>query len=275
MPLTEGQQTAIGQMREKHPTYILKGYAGTGKTYLLEEFIETMEEEERIVITAPTNKALAVASGDHTIHSYLGLKLERKKNKYILKQVERNVKAESKDIVVIDEASMITTEILHFIQDAQEELNLKLIFVGDPAQLPPVGEDVSPVWNLPAPTYTLTEIVRQAADSNIIKLATKVRTKNWKLEDIEKLTNNKDIFTSNSMNLEEFFDLYTETDTSDPFVVKSTSPQLIAFRNLTVDRMNNWARNKIMQDPTEPYLPGERVYIRSCNQSRHIALKMW
>lgn len=255
--LTPDQQEALEQLLQFPPIFILQGYAGTGKTFLLKHYIERAEEENRIVITATTHKALSVAEGDHTIHSYLGLKLRHKENssKYELVQ-EGKHQMQYNDIVIIDEASMVSREILSFILKAQEEYDLTIVFVGDPAQLPPVEEDDSPVWELEAPFYTLREIVRQAKDSNIIKLATLIREGGYTRADILSTVDNKSVFSGTIKQGQEFF---------VNNIQGNIFPQILSFRNVVVNELNTWARRQVVGEDhsRDRYLTEENLYIRT------------
>jgi tRNA A37 threonylcarbamoyladenosine biosynthesis protein TsaE len=130
--LTKDQEAAYGMMLMMHKIFILKGYAGTGKTYLLKHFMKESGTTGRVIITAPTHKAVGIANGDSTIHSYLSLKIKTKEDKQILTQAYFMDNIVDGDILVIDEASMISRELLGYILDAQDKYNLKVIFIGDP-----------------------------------------------------------------------------------------------------------------------------------------------
>lgn len=253
MTLTPDQQEALDLMLELPPTFILKGYAGTGKTYLLDSFIdEVCKSSDRPIVTAPTHKALSVASGDCTIHSYLGLRLKEDKDKQILVPECRN-KCQHGQTVIIDEASMVSEEIMEYLLDAQERYNLNLIFVGDPGQLPPVGDEVSPVWKLElAETFTLTKIMRQAAENPIIALATEVRNGNMSKDIIKDIADDDRIKIGSIAKAQQYFIEHIED-----------LPQIISFKNVTVDSLNIWARRQVMDSPKDPILPGEEMYIRS------------
>lgn len=250
--LTDDQVTAKGMMMQGHKIFILKGYAGTGKTYLLQDFIR--EVNGRAIVTAPTHKALGVAKGDCTIHSYLSLKLKEYQDKQVLQPSGFSEYMGYGDLVIIDEASMISRELLHYIMKAQDENNLKIIFIGDPAQIPPVGETISPVWELNAPTFTLTEIVRQAKGSNIISLATAIRDGSAYTNGVNRFVNNKDVLSGGMKEMSKFFHSHI---TEDDF------PQIISYRNKIVNSSNVWARRIIKNNPTEAFLPGENVYVRT------------
>ena len=257
--LTADQQAALDEMLQFPPTFILKGYAGTGKTFLLKEFIHQASGTFNIVLTATPHKALGVADGDHTIHSYLGLKLQKEKDKQVLVESGRH-KIQYNDLVIIDESSMVSSEILQFILKAQEAYELTLVFVGDPAQLPPVGEDISPVWNLSSLSFMLTQIVRQAADSNIIKLATKIRTGAYTRQDILDCVDNSTVFAGTMPQAQKFFieNITQSEDGSHVF------PQIISYRNVVVNELNTWARRQVLGDLSKnKYNLGETLYIRS------------
>jgi hypothetical protein len=78
------------------------------------------------------------------------------------------------NLLVVDEASMVSTKILTLLKKYVPK-HLPVLFVGDPFQLPPVREHVSPVFNFVPKHSELTEIVRQAEGNPIIKLSMDIR----------------------------------------------------------------------------------------------------
>lgn len=176
--------------------FILSGAAGTGKSFLVAYLLDLVQDEFELIrimkqsarpyrfqYTATTNKAATVLSGmtgnsaARTIHSLLGLQI---RNNY---QTGTTFLVQGKDcenlnqtILIIDEASMISVELLEIIQKASRKYkNCKILYVGDNSQLPPVGETVSPVFRDTNKIHYLTEIQRQAAGSPIITLSHKYR----------------------------------------------------------------------------------------------------
>ena len=266
MPLTNDQSAALKKMvaTPESASFILKGYAGTGKTYLLHSFLnEVTGIRDRVVITATTHKALGIAAGDFTIHSYLGLKLTRKFGRKKLETSGKH-KIEDFDTVIVDECSMLNKDVLGYLLEAQRDYNLTLIFIGDPAQIPPVNETISEVFNLPCDSFTLTEIVRQAADNPIIKLATAIREGRATRKFIKDCADDKHIIIGNGLKAKEFFAAnYSE----------ESFPQIISFRNSIVDGFNNWARKEVKNSPKNLYIAGEPVYIRSTHQKAKFRLE--
>lgn len=180
----------------KNPLLILKGYAGTGKTSLVISLVKTLPRLSLdFVLMAPTGRASKVLSSytekfAMTIH---------KKIYTVEKQADGTdgfslgVNRHYNTVFIIDEASMISGETEYFtgssllediIKYVYNNKGCRLIFLGDTAQLPPVGSVLSPALNLDfikrnysvvAAEVELTEVVRQTQDSGILYNATTIR----------------------------------------------------------------------------------------------------
>ena len=182
--------------RDPHQLFVLKGYAGTGKTSLLQTLIPSLTKYNRkAVLLAPTGRAAKVMSAytkrkAYTIHKHIyypklksgSLSFELQKNKA------------SNTIYIVDEASMIGNQtdsafggnalLDDLIRFADQGLNCKVLLIGDVAQLPPVGLSLSPAL-IPEELklryfkevfhVELQEVVRQAESSGILKNATSLR----------------------------------------------------------------------------------------------------
>jgi hypothetical protein len=164
---------------------LLVGYAGTGKTTLMAKFINDLVENKickRIVMAAPTHKAVNIAKSklfpdtnkDYdelkkiinimTIHrllnyqSYVGQEGE----KFFAKgKVEPNWSIY--DLVVVDECSMLSNQIIGDIKELigkEANSKVKVIYVGDPAQLPPVNQPDSKIFNGCIRKLELDKIIR-------------------------------------------------------------------------------------------------------------------
>lgn len=184
--LTISQQRVLNQILEfiQHPTdrvFILKGYAGTGKTTLMRYIINELKEQEKnyrlLASTGRAAKILSNLSGDDnkqasTIHSLVykfnGLnkeyddkeevKVDSKGQLFLMFEPSKLDKGSPETVYMIDEASMVSDRETKLITQAQfgsgrllKELldydnrpKSKFIFVGDPCQLPPIREYYSP-----------------------------------------------------------------------------------------------------------------------------------
>lgn len=177
---------------------LIKGYAGTGKTTMINALTQSLQSLKiRSVLMAPTGRAakvMAVYTGmaAFTIHK----KIYRQKSsadgmgKFVL-----NANLYKNTYFIVDEASMISDEsnensvfgsgrllddLLEFVYSGE---NCRLILVGDTAQLPPVGLNISPALKLQAlekygfdvVEFELKEVVRQAENSGVLFNATHIR----------------------------------------------------------------------------------------------------
>jgi len=160
---------------------VLEGYAGCGKTTLVGQLVDALQERGlAVVVGAPTNKAVSVLSSKighcdaGTIHSLLGLRAKEKGDGTVSLEAEGLPSIGSYDVAVIDECSMMSRELL--AHTFRYRGPCKMLFVGDPAQLPPVGDgDESPVFRDVQLKVRLSEVVRQAADNPIIAMTMAIR----------------------------------------------------------------------------------------------------
>lgn len=217
--LTNGQKTLVDQLDQflkspKQNIFLLKGYAGTGKTFItlgLTDYLDLIGRS--YYLSAPTGKAARVMSEKtgkeaSTIHSaiYNLDKLveysDKKDPKTYKFYTELKVNSDISDCVyIIDESSMVSDvytdgefmrfgsgyllkDLMKYINIDQNDHNKKIIFIGDNAQLPPIGMNNSPALDskylatnyfLNSREYELTEVVRQKSESGIIQNAVKIR----------------------------------------------------------------------------------------------------
>ena len=179
--------------------FVLKGYAGSGKTTLLGSLVHQLNMINfKAVLIAPTGRAAKVLSSyskhpAYTIHKQIyNTKSEGTGN--IIFQLRKNTYKNT--IFIVDEASMIGNEIIEnklsknnsllndLIEYVKDGYKCKLLFVGDPAQLPPINLTLSPALdsNLLKEFYfdkvfivELTFVVRQKQNSGILNNATTIR----------------------------------------------------------------------------------------------------
>lgn len=178
--------------------FLLKGYAGTGKTTLIGALVKTLDQlKQKCVLLAPTGRAAKVFSHyakhpAYTIHRkiYRQRTFSNELDNFIM-----NANLHQHTLFIVDEASMIANEglsggmfgtgrllddLIHYVYAGQ---GCRLMLIGDTAQLPPVGEEESPAlsasmlegYGLEVTEHHLTQVVRQEKDSGILYNATSLR----------------------------------------------------------------------------------------------------
>ena len=198
---------------------IVSGYAGTGKTTVLSGFVKAMNSfRHRFVLLAPTGRAAKVFSGysgynAYTIHKKI-YRQKSSKDGFGVFVLDKNLHKNT--IFIVDEASMISNQTFEYslfgsgsllndlLEFVYSGVNCKLILVGDTAQLPPVGLDISPALDkkviesegFQVSGEHLSEVVRQSMESGILFNASNLR---------EVLNNNDDF--SPSFSLSKFSDI--------------------------------------------------------------------
>jgi len=267
------QKASLASMEEfmKDPQetfYLLEGYAGTGKTTCIQELVSQMGLAT--ALTAPTNKATRVLRDMSkqfnttvdcgTIYSMLGLTLKGDAEKQRI-VAEGESKIRNYKLVVVDEASMVSDELFNHILSQAQEAKVKVIFMGDPAQLPPVNEIRSPVFDLIKRKSSLTKVMRH--DNQILNLATAVRqvwseggcvSNSIKTE----YDDNGGVWCVDS---KKFNAQVKSAFTADTYKDDPSKVRIIAWTNEAVRGYNSMVRQLIYGDDLKPYHLGERVVV--------------
>lgn len=245
---------------------LVKAPAGYGKTYTVGATVADLRG--KFVFTAPTNKATKVlrdgfqARGERqdcrTIYSLLGLQLEPSGEIRELAKPEDPVDLSGVSAVFVDEGSMVNKLLYSFIREATELHGTKFIFLGDDAQLPPVKESGSPIWDIER-KYELTQPMRNSSD--IFQLATHIRRAVFSAApsvDLKQWPDSKEIFLRNrNAWLEHIFECARRGDFQ---AINNT--KAIAWRNKTVDQLNKQIRGVIFQEAYQrEWLPGDRIVL--------------
>ena len=182
-----GQREAIDLLTEflgsDKKEFLLQGKGGTGKTTIIKKILEEARRQKLGVLgVAPTHKAKKILDKSLgtvktvTLASALAIKLDEATGNFVPDEFARSNKRfplKGKDLIIIDESSMISDKLLEELRSLADS-KTKIIFMGDRAQLPPVGQEAdSKVFGV-GNGYELTEKMRQAATSPIIGIGTKI-----------------------------------------------------------------------------------------------------
>jgi exodeoxyribonuclease V len=197
--------------REERNLLVLKGYAGTGKTSVVKAIVDVLDKYDHgYVLLAPTGRSAKVLSryssrAAFTVHKKiyrLRAGADGAMHLMLMQNIHKNT------LFIVDEASMIQNNSADtagffsgrpLLDDLMDYVfngnNCKLILIGDTAQLPPVGMDISPALDIKYLTssfgikvrnFELTEVVRQESSSGVLANATSMR------KQINSFLNNKD-----------------------------------------------------------------------------------
>lgn len=193
--------------------FLLQGYAGSGKTFIIRRLAEALARAKRdFALLAPTGRAariLGLRSGfpARTLHSHIysiNRVREYEKNADSFQfqfELDGEAGRSADQVLIVDEASMIgdtpgaqefirfgsgrlLTDLLKYARVGVAGLDTRIVFVGDPAQLPPVTDQISPAlsesylknqFRLDCVGYELTGVVRQEENHPILNAATELR----------------------------------------------------------------------------------------------------
>ncbi|MDD3320681.1 MAG: AAA family ATPase [Paludibacter sp.] len=181
----------------KEKVFLLKGYAGTGKTSVVSAMVRALNElKQKTMLLAPTGRAAKVIAGysgfpAFTIHKRIYRQKSMSEFKF---QLADNLFNHT--LFIVDEASMISNtgtdtafgsgrlldDLIQFVYSGE---GCSLLLLGDTAQLPPVLQPHSPAlepdkllgYGLNLQQFTLTHVVRQALESGILHNATLLRNR--------------------------------------------------------------------------------------------------
>ncbi len=278
---TKNQQKVIGELTDftfstsPKSAFVLKGYAGTGKTSIIGALVKTLPDFNfSSVLLAPAGRAAKVLSNysgkpAFTIHKMI-YQLKSGGDGYTRFVLKEN-KFEN-TLFLVDEASMIGDgsgltnagwgETKSLLDDLLSYVfagkNCKLILIGDTAQLPPVGSDLSPALDedfmyksyfLNLSFFELNEVVRQKKTSGILKLATSLRNKiqeeNYQLPLLQVKESGVDVKIITGLELEdELNSAYGKYGEENAMVICRSNKRANLF-NLQIRSRIKWLEDEI------------------------------
>lgn len=258
--------------------FLLKGFAGTGKTSLVAAIVNTLVAFEcKVVLLAPTGRAAKVFSGyaghpAFTIHK----KIYRQKSATDGEgEFNLGFNGGTDTLYFVDEASMISNsgcesnfgtgclldDLLQYVYNGR---NNRLVLIGDVAQLPPVGLELSPAldkenmeasYHFDVSEVSLKDIMRQAKESGILFNATQVRNmiEGGEQKLVLKINGFPDVFKiSGAELLEEIDSCYNK------FGVEET--MVVCRSNKRANRFNDGIRRTILYRE-EDFSSGDRIMV--------------
>jgi exodeoxyribonuclease-5 len=242
--LNQGQTATIANIRAYRGEAILVGPAGTGKTTVIRNLVE-----HDTLLLAPTNAAAQVLSSKTgrkvlTVHKAFGLNPKEHDDFELAFELDGVARfGEPVDYVcpagvgrvIVDEASMIGDKMLAALRRASDNI----LWVGDPAQLNPVKEEVSPVFKTDCPLFRLTKIERNS-DPMWIQIASAIRQ---------------------GVSIEKVLDMVSPTEMTLDQIAEDCSwgdSIALAYTNTAVNAINTLAHAKL-DNSGLPFSPGEKV----------------
>lgn len=216
----EGLFRALGAFlvsRDAQKAFILKGYAGTGKTSVISALVRAMQAlKQPCVLLAPTGRAAKVLSRYSGEQAYTIHKKIYRQNQLGMEAFSLCDNLHRNTLFIVDEASMLSgnrdnttfgsgcllDDLVKYVYSGS---NCSLLLLGDDAQLPPVGSLSSPAldeafmasYGLHVSGFGLQEVARQALDSGILSEATRLRQEiqnsNFKIQYLSIQPNGRDI----------------------------------------------------------------------------------
>lgn len=246
----------------------ISGYAGTGKTTIIGIFNKWLEHKGVTpIFSSPTHRANAVTKMNNpesivmTLHSIFGLSpiVDLESGNYDLRKLKTEQvfkpKIKPNQFLIIDESSMISEGLYNFIQDYVDNFNVRVIFLGDPAQLSPVKDtNLSPVFKENNTKLQLTKVER-TGDNPILKEATSLRNGN-PLSYVTEIINGEGVeyMATNSSRVDE---VLNEVVNSEEFKNNPLYFKVLAATNAVVQQTNLKVREQRFGKNAPQLMPGD------------------
>ena len=217
----DGLFTALGAFiisRDPRKAFILRGYAGTGKTSVMSAVIRALKKlNQPCILLAPTGRAAKVLSRYSGEQAYTIHKQIYRQNQLGVEAFSLSDNLHRNTLFIVDEASMLSANrdnttfgsgclLDDLVRYVYNEKGCSLLLLGDDAQLPPVGSTESPAldaeymqhsYQLSVVCYQLTQVARQALDSGILSEATRIRERITKVRQWSRIDSTRPVHSNN------------------------------------------------------------------------------
>ena len=217
----DGLFTALGAFiisRDPRKAFILRGYAGTGKTSVMSAVIRALKKlNQPCILLAPTGRAAKVLSRYSGEQAYTIHKQIYRQNQLGVEAFSLSDNLHRNTLFIVDEASMLSANsdnttfgsgclLDDLVRYVYNEKGCSLLLLGDDAQLPPVGSTESPAldadfmqhsYQLSVVSYQLTQVARQALDSGILSEATRIRERITKVRQWSRIDSTQPVHSNN------------------------------------------------------------------------------
>ena len=273
--LTPDQSIALEKMKEfvrtdRQKYFRLTGYAGTGKSFLIVQLMKwLLNQKINFVGGSPTNKAVKnlkklaaeaqVTIEAHTVAQLLGQQPELNEDTGVEEFISKGTDSiGSYTVALIDEFSMISKSNFKDINQAVWHTPTKVIFVGDAAQLPPVGESepIIATHEYIKNEAALSSVVRY--DGDIARVAEEIRSDrayNKSLYPFKTTPDSTITCLSRDEWLHEAIGFFKSTEyQSSPDHVR-----FLVWRNKTAASLNDYVRTQLWGEDAPDYVPGDRL----------------
>ena len=253
-----------------HAIAVLTGSAGTGKTTVVREIINKINTDSpltNIELCATTHRAAIVLENIARASVTTGHALF-KLRPGVTKHGKENLtyagicEVPDGSVVIIDESSMIGNQFLKAIVDIVKERNLKLLFIGDPFQLPPPSDTCS-IFDGSLSTFTLTKVHRQLGGNPVLEKANEFREYIEGIRDIEPVLETKINSKGEGIHVlphSEFVTKFVEKYIDYSAGAEVDIP-LCTYTNESAINYNSMVRKAayFLEDTIKPFYKGERL----------------
>ncbi len=264
----------------------LSGYAGTGKTTITKELIRYYKKDKAfqwngIAVSAPTHKAKKVIRRHtdetaYTIQGLLGLRPNTDLENFDINNPQFDPKAKKEicfyKFIIIDEASMLNESLYDLMVAEAKKFRVKVLFMGDEGQLPPVNESISKVFTDVKHQFRLTKVERQSDGNPLMKVYDMIRSdfkSPFDLFSHDTEVNDKGEGIAFHTDIREFDKEVLALFASDEFRNNSDFIKMLAYTNDSVQAWNKRIRDYIfthsnepsyLVDLSKPVLPGDILF---------------